>query len=105
MSFQFPKINLPGPLKTAIKLLVLTAIIFLIVRKIDERLLLEVFQKANLAWVILAVFLFALSKLISAFRFNEFLKTENIKLPWRDNIRLYWLCMYYNLLLPGGISG
>ncbi len=105
MKINLPKINIPGPAKLVIKLLILAAIIFLIVGKIDEKLLLSVISKAKPQWVVLAIILFAISKLVSAFRFNEFLKTENIRLPAWDNVRLYWLCMYYNLLLPGGISG
>ena len=105
MKISVPKINIPGPVRLFIKLAILAAIIFLIVRKIDEKLLLTVISQANPFWVFVAIVLFALSKLVSAFRFNTFLKTENIHLPTWDNVRLYWLCMYYNLLLPGGISG
>ncbi len=105
MKINLPKINIPAPVKLIIKLLILAAIIFLIVCKIDEKLLLNVIGQAKPQWVIIAVLLFAISKLVSAFRFNTFLKTENIQLPTWDNVRLYWLCMYYNLLLPGGISG
>jgi uncharacterized membrane protein YbhN (UPF0104 family) len=80
-------------------------IIILIVRKIDERLLLEVVSQANPLWVLWALVFFILSKLISAFRFNLLISTEGIHMSPLQNIRLYWLCMYYNLLLPGGISG
>lgn len=105
MKINLPKNNIPAPLRLIIKLLILAAIIFLIVRKIDEKLLLTVISQAKPFWVIIAIILFSLSKLMSAFRFNTFLNTENIQLSTWDNVRLYWLCMYYNLLLPGGISG
>ena len=105
MKFSLPKINIPRPVKTLIKLIIFATIIFLIVRKIDERLLLEVIAQANPAWVLWAIFWFALSKMISAFRFNLLLRAENMYLTRMENLRLYWLCMYYNLLLPGGISG
>jgi uncharacterized membrane protein YbhN (UPF0104 family) len=105
MKLNIPRINIPGPLKTILKLVISIAIIVLILRKIDERLLLEVVGEANPWWVIWAFAWFVLSKVISAFRFNRLLKTEDIHLSSRENLRLYWLCMYYNLLLPGGISG
>ena len=105
MKFSLPKINIPRPVKTLIKLIIFATIIFLIVRKIDERLLLEVIAQANPAWVLWAIFWFALSKMISAFRFNLLLRAEDMYLTRMENLRLYWLCMYYNLLLPGGISG
>jgi glycosyltransferase 2 family protein len=105
MKFKLPRISIPGPVKAIIKLVISVTIIILIIRKIDERLLLEVVSQANPLWVLWALFFFILSKLISAFRFNLLVSTEGVKMTNLQNIRLYWLCMYYNLLLPGGISG
>ncbi len=105
MKFHLPTINLPSPVKFLIKLAISVAIIVLIVRKIDERLLLNVIREANPAWILWAVGWFILSKIFSAFRFNLLLTTERMHLSTWQNLRLYWLCMYYNLLLPGGISG
>ena len=105
MKFKFPSFHIPGPVKTLIKLAISAAIIVLIVRKIDERILLEVVSQANPLWVVWALGWFVLSKVIAAFRFNVLLRTEDIHISRIQNLRLYWLCMYYNLLLPGGISG
>ena len=105
MKFQLPAIHIPGPVKTMIKLAISVVIIVLIIRKIDERILLNVVREANPLWVIWAFAWFIFSKVIAAFRFNVLLKTEEIHLTHIQNLRLYWLCMYYNLLLPGGISG
>lgn len=105
MKFKLPRISIPAPVKAILKLVISVTIIILIIRKIDERLLLEVVSQANPLWVLWALFFFILSKLISAFRFNLLVSTEGIKMTSLQNIRLYWLCMYYNLLLPGGISG
>ena len=105
MKFKFPVIHIPGPVKTMIKLAISVAIIVLIIRKIDERILVEVVREANPLWVVWALLWFIISKVIAAFRFNALLKTEEIHLTHIQNLRLYWLCMYYNLLLPGGISG
>ncbi len=105
MKLKIPRINIPGPVKSLIKLGISLAIIALIIRKIDERLLLAVVREANLLWVVWAMCWFILSKVISAFRFNLLLRTEGIEMTSRQNLKLYWLCMYYNLLLPGGISG
>lgn len=105
MQMTLPQIHIPKWLKTGGKILVSAIIITLIVRKIDERILLDVVRQANPIWVIWAFLWYAGSKLISAYRFNKMLSSEAIHLPQKQNIRLYWLCMYYNLLLPGGISG
>ena len=105
MKLRLPHIRLSAPVKLILKLVISVTIIVLVVRKIDERLLLDVLKDIRPAWIIWAVIWFMISKLISAFRFNVLLKTEGIQLPVWKNVRLYWLCMYYNLLLPGGISG
>ncbi len=100
-----PSIKIPGWLKTILKLGISALIVFIILRKIDERLMVEVLGKANLWWIFWAIICFVLSKLIAAFRFNVLLRAEDVLLTTLSNLRLYWLCMYYNLLLPGGISG
>lgn len=105
MRLTIPRFHLPGPVKTLIKLAISVTIIALIFRKIDERLLLDVVRDADPLWVAWALIWFILSKVISAFRFNRLLLSEKIHLTSLQNLRLYWLCMYYNLLLPGGISG
>jgi uncharacterized membrane protein YbhN (UPF0104 family) len=105
MQIKLPKISIPRPVKTVLKLAISAAIITIILRKIDERTLIEVVTQANPLWVLWALVFFILSKIISAYRFNLLMSTEDVHMTALQNIRLYWLCMYYNLLLPGGISG
>ena len=92
-------------LKTALKLAISVLIVYLVVRKIDEGLLLRMIATANPLGIVWAAIWFAISKIIAAKRFQILLHTEQIFLQTRENLRLYWLGMYYNLLLPGGISG
>lgn len=91
--------------KTALKLVLSVAIIWIVLHGIDERVLLNLLGRAHPGWLAWAVVWFTLSKIIGALRFNALLRTEQIHLSERRNLRLYWLGMYYNLLLPGGISG
>ncbi len=105
MQIKLPNISIPRPVKTVLKLAISAAIITIILRKIDERTLIEVVTQANPLWVLWALVFFILSKIISAYRFNLLMSTEDVHMTALQNIRLYWLCMYYNLLLPGGISG
>lgn len=92
-------------IKTALKIAVSIGIVYVVLRNIDAAQLWETFQRAQLGWLLWALFWFIVSKIIAAFRFNDLLKTEDIHLDTRTQLRLYWLGMYYNLLLPGGISG
>jgi len=61
--------------------------------------------KANGFWLAAALVLFLLSKLVSAIRLQLYF--DNIQLPliYKQSIALYWLGMFYNLFLPGGIGG
>jgi uncharacterized membrane protein YbhN (UPF0104 family) len=74
-------------------------------RKIDLKELAQVLLHANIPLIALAVLAFILSKIVSSFRLNRFLKDEKIELTEKFNLKLYWLGMYYNLFLPGGIGG
>ncbi|MBK9729356.1 MAG: flippase-like domain-containing protein [Saprospiraceae bacterium] len=105
MSVRIPKIRIPGWFKICLKIAVSIAIVLLILRKIDERLLFELIRTANPGFILLAICWFIISKLISAIRFSGFLQTQGIMLTVKQNLRFYWLGMYYNLLLPGGVSG
>jgi uncharacterized membrane protein YbhN (UPF0104 family) len=66
---------------------------------------LQIIFEVNPLWILWSVCWFVFSKIISAYRFNLLLSTENMQLESKQNLKLYWLGMYYNLLLPGGISG
>lgn len=91
--------------KTALKLVLSVVIIWLVLRGIDEKVLAATLRQSNFWWLLWGVAWFVFSKIISAVRFNILLATEKIHLSEKQNLRLYWLGMYYNLLLPGGISG
>jgi len=105
MVLKLPQLRLPGWARTLAKLLILAAIIFLIVRKIDERVLVQAIAASDPLWIGWAILWYAISKGVAAWRFNTLMGSEGIRMTERANLRLYWLCMYYNLLLPGGISG
>ena len=105
MALKMPKIHLPGWARMLIKVLVLAAIIVLVVRKIDERVLVKTITASDPLWIGWAIHWYALSKVIAAWRFNTLMRSDGIAMSAQANLRLYWLCMYYNLLLPGGISG
>lgn len=73
--------------------------------KIDIHLVTGRLQQAKLVWLLPAVVLFILSKLASAIRLNQLFEKAEVWLSGRVNRQLYWLGMFYNLFLPGGIGG
>ncbi len=60
---------------------------------------------ANWWFLFIGVLLYAVSKLVSAFRLNINFRSIKLTLNEWDNIKLYWLGMFYNLFLPGSIGG
>lgn len=92
-------------LKLLLKIGVTIICFWYISKKIDFHTAKDAFLKANWAWLFLAVILLMFSKLFSAFRLNIYFRNILIHLSEWSNIKLYWLGMFYNLFLPGSISG
>ena len=92
-------------LKLLLKIGVTIVCFWYISKKIDFNAARDAFLKANWLWLSFAVILLMLSKLFSAFRLNIYFRNIQIHLPEWRNIKLYWLGMFYNLFLPGSISG
>lgn len=96
---------MPGWLKLFLKIAVSAACLYYVGQKINWADTLQLLQKSNWLWLLFAAFLFVLSKVVSAIRLNLYFHNINVKLGQLANLRLYWLGMFYNLFLPGGIGG
>jgi glycosyltransferase 2 family protein len=92
-------------LRLLAKVLVTAICLWYVSRKIDFREAFAVIQKANWFFIFLALVLFTLSKVLSSVRLNIYFRNIQIHLPEWTNIKLYWLGMFYNLFLPGSITG
>jgi uncharacterized membrane protein YbhN (UPF0104 family) len=92
-------------LKTIAKLAISGFFLYMVFRKIDYRDLLFQMGHTALWWILPALLLFVLSKWISSIRLNLFFKSIGLHLSEKENLRLYWLGMFYNMFLPGGIGG
>jgi len=99
------KIKIDKRVKFFAKLLLTAGALFIVFRKINSKELLQVLLQADLFYLLLATLFFILSKILSSFRLNYFLRAENVVITQLYNLKLYWLGMYYNLFLPGGIGG
>ncbi|HEY4328028.1 MAG TPA: lysylphosphatidylglycerol synthase transmembrane domain-containing protein [Mucilaginibacter sp.] len=60
---------------------------------------------ANYWWMLVALLSVLLSMIVSSWRLLSFFKSIGLKLDFRYNLRLYFLGLFYNFLLPGGIGG
>ncbi len=88
-----------------LKLLLSATALFFVFRKIDAQEALQTFLQANPVYLVLAFFAFNLSKIAAGWRFKAYLKALGIHISNRYNIELLYLGMFYNLFLPGSISG
>jgi len=92
-------------LKLLLKIAVTTVCIWYVSGKIDFSKAGAALRNANWFYLVFALIAFIFSKLISALRLNIYFNNIGIYLPKRQNAKLYWLGMFYNLFLPGSISG
>jgi hypothetical protein len=100
-----PSEKLRKLIKLLIKIVITALCIWYISHKIDLKKISGVLSVANPVGIVLAIAAFIISKLFSSFRLNIYFRNIDIHLSEWMNIRLYWLGMFYNLFLPGSISG
>jgi len=92
-------------LKLVLKIAVMAVCLWYVSGKIDFEKSKTVLQHSNWPLLFTALILFVVSKLVSAIRLNIYFKNISIALSETQNIRLYLLGMFYNLFLPGSVSG
>jgi glycosyltransferase 2 family protein len=92
-------------LKLLLKIAVTILCFWYISRKIDFTKAKDAVMQADWWWLFLSVVAFAFSKFLASFRLNIYFKNIGIYLSQKKNLKLYWLGMFYNLFLPGAISG
>ena len=92
-------------LKLFLKIVITAVCFWYISTKIDFGDALQALLNANWLYLFIALILFLLSKLFSSFRLNIYFRNIGVHLSETKNIRLYLLGMFYNLFLPGAISG
>src|SRR5688572_7363078 len=92
-------------LKLLVKIGITILCFWYISTKIDFKEAFDTIRKANWFLLVLALLFFVLSKYFSAIRLNIYFSNIKIKLSKWANMKLYWLGMFYNLFIPGAISG
>jgi uncharacterized membrane protein YbhN (UPF0104 family) len=97
--------NIPNWLQISLKIILSISALALVIYKVDFNQVTQIVVASKWWFLIPAVVFFAISKIISSVRLNSFFKILDISLTEKDNLKLYWLGMFYNLFLPGGISG
>ncbi len=92
-------------LKAAAKFIISGIALYLVFSKISFNEIFRLIGNAHYKFFLIAILLFLFSKILAALRLNQFFNHTNIIINEYTSLKLYWLGMFYNLFLPGGISG
>lgn len=92
-------------LKLAAKIVLSGAILWYISTKIDVAQIGSAMKRAQFGWLLAALGIYTVSQVAAAFRLNTLFRLIPIRISQQSNIRLYWLGLFYNLFLPGGVGG
>jgi len=92
-------------LKLIIKIVLSGAALYYVFSKINIEQTLNAVKGINIWLLIIAVVSYAISQIIASFRLNTFYKYIPVKINYVANMKLYWLGLFYNLFLPGGVGG
>jgi len=92
-------------LQLLLKIVVTVACLWFVSTKISFAELGSVLATANPGWLLVALAVFVGSKIIASFRLNIYFKNIGLPLSEKENLKLFWLGMFYNLFLPGSITG
>lgn len=92
-------------MKSLIKIVISLTLVAFVLNTIDTKRLIEILLNVNLFWLFLAFIFYNLSKIVSAIRLIYYFREIGINIKHKSNLILYYVGMFYNLFLPGGIGG
>ena len=90
--------------KTAVKIIFIFAAFYIIFTKIPFSEFKNI-KIQNPFLLLLAFVFYNISQIISAKRVDNYLKNIHINMKFKKQLVLYYLGMFYNTILPGGIGG
>ncbi|CAN5649253.1 lysylphosphatidylglycerol synthase transmembrane domain-containing protein [soil metagenome] len=96
------KNKIPGLI---LKLAITGVCIWYVSKKMDFHQMGDTLMNANWLLLFAGVLFYMLSKVVAAVRLNIYFDNIGLALKQIDNLKLYWLGLFYNLFLPGSITG
>lgn len=107
MSRKLPteQVKLKRVVITLVKTVVTVSALGYVIKQLDFDQVQILLNSADLGFLLGAFFFFNISKIVAASRLNYYFKELRVNLAAGYNLRLYYLGMFYNLFLPGGIGG
>ena len=99
------KVNLKKLLINFAKIFISIALLYFVFQKIPFREVIVLWAKTNVFYLVIAAILFLASQIISTKRLELYFNANDFHLSFRSNVELYFLGMFYNFFIPGGIGG
>lgn len=92
-------------LKRLIQVALTGLLLYLATRKVDWQKVQRVWAEVSFGWVVVAFLMLNAGQWVSGFRQKVMMRFAQVMLPYRFSVWLFYQGMFYNLVLPGGISG
>lgn len=92
-------------LLTFLKVAVTIGIIWLLLKKLGTHAIVEAVRQARVDWLGAALMVFLISVLIGVLQWQILLKNRGIPLPFPRALKLYFMGMFFNNFVFGGIVG
>ena len=99
------KKKLSEHIKLVLKILFSAAAIYYVYLKIDLFHVYLSIKDSDPWYLLLALALYFLAVLFSTYRLNTIFVALPLKISNWTNIKLYWMGLFYNFFLPGGVGG
>ena len=87
------------------KILISIALLYFVFRKIPFSEVSKLWRNIQWIYFVPAALFFLFSQIISTKRLEIFFKANSFNLSFKSNLELYFLGMFYNFFIPGGIGG
>ncbi|CAM1352111.1 hypothetical protein CSC81_01005 [Tenacibaculum discolor] len=91
--------------KTLAKIGVSILLLYLVFTKIDFNQVIKLYETSNPFYLVLAIVLFIISQFVSSLRLNYIFHKNQFPLNQVSNLKLYFIGMFYNFFIPGGVGG
>lgn len=91
--------------KSIVKVILTFIALYIVFSKVDIKQVQTIVIHANGWYLCVAFFFFNVSKILSSLRLNIYFKHIGVNISELYALKLYYIGMFYNLFLPGGIGG
>lgn len=92
-------------LKFFFKIALSALAVYLVFSKVELGQVWELMKRSNPFYLGAALLFFNFSKIVASIRLLGLFRAIEVDLTFAHNLRLYYVGMFYNLFLPGGVGG